>query len=160
MAGQSETKTQQNPQLQAPPMGAWGAPVGRPVGFVMHFCIALAGRVAEVSWVFRSPRWIPESVWQNPVIYLNQRFFCSEIKVFCFFGAKALDFGAKASGFPCRELEGRSPSKVAGRVGGGSPPPIVPASSLDTSSVCVCVCISEEFKSIRSNEPTEPTFFM
>ena len=33
--------------------------------------------------------------------------------------------------FPCRELEGRSPSKVAGGVGGGSPPPIVGAFGLD-----------------------------
>ena len=32
--------------------------------------------------------------------------------------------------FPCRELERRSPSKVAGGVGGGGPPPIAAASDL------------------------------
>ena len=64
-AGQGEAKAQQNPQPQAPPYGRLGAPVGRPVGYVMRFRIALAGRVVEVPWsvwsLFRGQslfRWI------------------------------------------------------------------------------------------------------
>ena len=41
MAGQSEAKAQQNPQPQAPPYG-------RPVGFGVRFCVALAGRTLRI----------------------------------------------------------------------------------------------------------------
>ena len=54
-------------------------------------------------------------------------------RVFARLDAKALDCGAKAFDFSCRELEGRSPSKVAGGVGGGSPPPRVAAFGLGGS---------------------------
>ena len=47
-AGQGEAKAQQNPQPQAPPYGRLGAPVGRPVGFVVRFRIALAGRALRI----------------------------------------------------------------------------------------------------------------
>ena len=52
-------------------MGPWGAPVGRPVGFVVRFRLALAGHVVEISWVFRSPLRIPESVWENSYVQLK-----------------------------------------------------------------------------------------
>ena len=56
MAGHDEAKAQQNPQPQAP------------MGFGVRFRIALAGQVAETSWVFRSPLWIPESDLENSLI--------------------------------------------------------------------------------------------
>ena len=48
--------------------------------------------------------------------------FALKSRVVALLGANALDFGAKADGFPFRELEGRSPSKVARGVEDGSPP--------------------------------------
>ena len=46
-AGQGEAKAQQNPQAQAPPTAPGGAE-GAPVGFVVRFRIALAGRALPV----------------------------------------------------------------------------------------------------------------
>ena len=43
------------PTATGAPYGRLGAPVARPVGFVVRFRIALAGRVVEVPRVFRSP---------------------------------------------------------------------------------------------------------
>ena len=34
----------------------------------MCFRIVLAGHVVEISWVFRGPLWIPESVLADPLI--------------------------------------------------------------------------------------------
>ena len=88
--------------------------------------LPLAGKVSEAKCGghCRGGRNAQCLMWKSTGVSVSKsKGFSLKSRVFALLGAKALDFGAKASGFPCRKLEGRSPSNVAGCVGGGSPPP-------------------------------------
>ena len=86
----------------------------------------------SLSWGAQRPVSNVEIHWGFCVS--KSKAFALKSSLFALLGAKGLVCGAAASGCPCGELEGRSPSKVAGGVGGSSRPPIVAAFGLGGNS--------------------------